>query len=128
MREVAEQLSYSSETFKASNGWLEKFRNRLAISFRTINGESALVDNFTNEEWVQRLSTILDGLNENDVFNANEMGLFYRATPDHSLSLFKEECKGGKESRKRLTFVLCSTWMEMEKLKPVVIGKSIFID
>ena len=49
-RQVAEQLAYSSETFKASNGWLEKFRNRHAISLRTINGESASVDNSSMEE------------------------------------------------------------------------------
>ncbi|CAM4759441.1 unnamed protein product [Rotaria magnacalcarata] len=90
-RQVAEQLGYTSETFKASNGWLKKFRNRYAISFRTINGESALVDNSTVEEWTQRLSTILDGFDENDVFNADETGLSYRATPDHSLVLSKEE-------------------------------------
>ncbi|CAF2001740.1 unnamed protein product [Rotaria magnacalcarata] len=92
-RQVAEQLGYTSETFKASNGWLEKFHNRHAISFRTINGESALVDNSTVEERTQRLSTILDGFDENNVFNADEMGLSDRATPDRSLVLSKEECK-----------------------------------
>ncbi|CAF3452073.1 unnamed protein product [Rotaria socialis] len=110
-RQVAEQLGYTSETFKASNGWLEKFRNRHAISFRTINGESASVDNSTVEEWAQRLSTILDGFDENDVFNADETGLFYRATPDRSLVLSKEECKGGKKSKERLTVLLCRIWL-----------------
>ncbi|CAF4450927.1 unnamed protein product, partial [Rotaria magnacalcarata] len=123
-RQVAEQLGYTSETFKASNGWLKKFRNRYAISFRTINGESALVDNSTVEEWTQRLSTILDGFDENDVFNADETGLSYRATPDHSLVLSKEECKGGKKSKERLTVLLCSNLTGTVKLKPVVIGKS----
>ncbi|CAM2724777.1 unnamed protein product [Rotaria socialis] len=123
-RQTAEQLGYTSETFKASNGWLEKFRNRHAISFRTINGESASVDNSTVEEWTQRLSTILDGFDENDVFNADETGLFYRATPDRSLVLSKEECKGGKKSKERLTVLLCSNLAGTEKLKPVVIGKS----
>ncbi|CAM4944475.1 unnamed protein product [Rotaria socialis] len=123
-RQTAEQLGYTSETFKASNGWLEKFRNRHAISFRTINGESASVDNSTVEEWTQRLSTILDGFDENDVFNADETGLCYRATPDRSLVLSKEECKGGKKSKERLTVLLCSNLTGTEKLKPVVIGKS----
>ena len=88
-RQVAEQLGYSSETFQASNGRLEKFRNRHAISFRTINGESASVDNSTMEEWTQRLLTILDGFNENDVFNADETGLFYRATLPSFLGLIQ---------------------------------------
>ncbi|CAF4758688.1 unnamed protein product, partial [Rotaria socialis] len=123
-RQTAEQLGYTSETFKASNGWLEKFCNRHAISFRTINGESASVDNSTVEEWTQRLSTILDGFDENDVFNADETGLCYRATPDRSLVLSKEECKGGKKSKERLTVLPCSNLAGTEKLKPVVIGKS----
>ncbi|CAF4315451.1 unnamed protein product [Rotaria magnacalcarata] len=118
-RQVAEQLGYTTETFKASNGWLEKFRNRHTISFRTINGESASVDDSTVEEWTQRLSTILDGFNENDVFNAAETGLFYRATPDRSLVLSKEECKCGKKSKERLTVLLCSNLTGTEKLKPV---------
>ncbi|CAF5082724.1 unnamed protein product, partial [Rotaria magnacalcarata] len=100
-RQVAEQLGYTTETFKASN-----------------------VDDSTVEEWTQRLSTILDGFNENDVFNADETGLFYRATPDHSLVLSKEECKGGKKSKERLTVLLCSNLTGTEKLKPVVIGRS----
>ena len=96
--------------------------------FRTINGESASVDNSTMEEWAQRLSTILDGFNENDVFNADETGLVYRATPDRSLVLSKEECKGGKKNKERLTVLLCLNWTETEKSKAVVIGKSMFID
>ncbi|CAF1182925.1 unnamed protein product [Rotaria magnacalcarata] len=118
-RQVAEQLGYTSETFKGSNGWLEKFRNRHTISFRTINGESASVDNSTVEEWTQRLSTLLDGFDENDVCNADQTGLFYRATPDRSLVLSKEECQGGKKSKERLTVLLCSKLAGTEKLKPV---------
>ena len=125
-RQIAEQLGYTSETFKASNGWLKKFRNRHAISFRTINGESASVNNSTIEEWTNRLSTIIDGFNPNDVFNADETGLFYRATPDRSLVLSKEECKGGKKSKEKLTVLLCSNLAETEKLKPIVIGKRVF--
>jgi len=101
---------------------------RHAISFRTISGESASIDNSTVEEWTNRLLTILDGFNEKDVFNVDETALFYRATPDRSLALSKEQCKGGKKSKERLTVLLCSNWTGTEKLKPVVIGKSLFID
>ena len=53
-RQVAEQLAYSSEMFKASNdGCLEKFCNRHAILLQTINGESASLGNSTMEEWAQ---------------------------------------------------------------------------
>ena len=81
------------------------------------------------EEWTTRLSTILNGLDENDVFNADEMGLFFGATSDYSLVLSNEECKDAKKSQERLTILCCSNLAAMEKLKTVVIGKkSIFID
>ncbi|CAF1613059.1 unnamed protein product [Adineta ricciae] len=108
VRQFAEQLGYLSDEFKASHGWLEKFRARHAISFRLISGESASVDHSTVEEWTKRLLTIIEGFDKNDIFNADETGLFYRTLPDRSLVLQKEECKGGKK----------------KKLEPLVIGRS----
>jgi transposase len=127
-RQFAAELGHPSDVFKASNGWLEKFRFRHAISFRRIRGECASVDNSTTEEWTQRLPTLLDGYDEKDVFNADETGLFYRAIPDRSLVLSKEDCKGGKKSKERFTILLCTNWTGTEKLKPVVIGKKTLID
>ena len=50
VKQLAESLAYSSEKFKISNGWLEKLCNLHSASFRTINGESASVDNSTMKE------------------------------------------------------------------------------
>ena len=86
------------------------------------------MDNSTTKERTQRISTLLDEFNENDVLNADETGLFYRATPNRSLVLSKDQCKGEKKSKEILTVLLCSSLTGMEKLKPVVIDKSIFID
>jgi len=99
-RQFAEQLGYLPGEFKGSNGWLEKFRTRHAISSHVISGESTSVDNSTVEEWSKRLLTIIDGYDKNNIFNADETGLFYRALPDRSLVLKKEECKGGKKVKK----------------------------
>lgn len=107
-RQVAEQLGYSLDDFKASNGWLEKFRVRHVISFRSICGESAAVDDSTLEEWSNRLPTIIDGFDAKDIFNVDETGLFYRAMPDRFLVLSKETCKGGKKAKDRFTVLLCS--------------------
>ena len=74
---VAELLGDTSNEFKASNGWLEKFRNRHAISLRTISGESASIDPKTFEDWSNRFTTILDGYYANHIFNADETDFFY---------------------------------------------------
>ena len=45
-RKVAQELGDESE-FKASNGWLERFRVRYNIHFRVTSGEGAAVDEDT---------------------------------------------------------------------------------
>lgn len=60
----------------ASNGWLENFKIRRSISYRTICGESAAVNPVTTKEWMNRLPTIIDGYDCSDIFNADETSLF----------------------------------------------------
>jgi hypothetical protein len=109
--------------FKASNGWLEKFKNRHSVTFRALSGESAQVDPTTIEEWKRRLPTLLESYAENDVYNADETSLFFKFLPDRSMVLSKEACKGGKRSKDRYTILLCTNWSGTHKLKPPVIGK-----
>ena len=51
-RQIRQQLGgTTADDFKASNGWLEKFRIRHSIQYRVICGESAAVDPITVDEW-----------------------------------------------------------------------------
>lgn len=43
--------------------------------------------------------------------------------PNKSLTVKKEECKGGKKSKERITILFCVCSVG-EKLKPLVIGKN----
>ena len=125
-REIGKQL-YGSDKFKASNGWLEKFRTRYNINFRVISGESRAVNQNTIDDWKSRLLSIIEHYDPADIFNCDETGLFYKLMPDKSLTVDKNDCKGGKKSKERITVMLCTNWSGEEKLKPVVIGKSIFV-
>lgn len=58
-----------------------------------------------------------------DIFNADETGLFWKALPNKTLAISGEECKGGKLAKERLTVLFCVSFTG-EKLKPLVIGKS----
>ena len=58
-----------------------------------------------------------------DVYNADESGLFFRALPDKTLALKSEKCSGGKLSKERLTVLFCAS-MTGQKEKLLVIGKS----
>jgi len=118
---IAKNIGY--DDFKASNGWLEKFNSRNAISSRVISGESGDLDINTVSLWMQSLPTLIAGYDLSNVFNCDETGLFWRGIPDRTLALRSDECKGGKLAKERLT-VLFTALATGEKLTPLVIGKS----
>ena len=79
-RIIAEKMGHRQ--FKASNGWLEKFKKRHNIRQFTISGEAADVSDETVEGWQERLKSIMAGYKAEDVWNEDETGCFYRALPD----------------------------------------------
>lgn len=121
--EIAEELNIKD--FSASNGWIERFKERHSLSFKTICGEAAAVDSVSVENWKNDvLMSILSRYDSSDVFNLDETGLFYRLLPDKTLSFKGEKCTSGKGSKQRLTLLLGANMSGSEKLKPLVIGKS----
>ena len=121
-RNIAKELQQPD--FKASNGWLEKFRTRYNISFRILSGESAGVDPDTVSTWKQRLDSLIDDFSADNIFNCDETGLFYKALPTKSLVAKGDTSHGTKVPKDRLTVLLGSNMTGTEKLKPLVIGKS----
>ena len=67
--------------------------------------------------------TILYKYELNQIYNAEEFGLFYRTQPDKSLHLKDENCVNGKHSKLHLTG-LTATNAVPEKLALFVISKS----
>jgi hypothetical protein len=59
-----------------------------------------------------------------NVFNTDETGLFYRALPEKMFAYKEESCSGEKIVKELLTVLLCVS-MSGEKLKPLVIRKSL---
>ncbi|KRX19649.1 Tigger transposable element-derived protein 4 [Trichinella nelsoni] len=69
--------------FKASNGWINnRFRQRHGLVYRSVRGEAAGVNMYTVDTWKDRLQILLNDYRPDDVFNADEMYLFYRIFPD----------------------------------------------
>ena len=58
-----------------------------------------------------------------DIYNADDFGLFYQCMPDKSKHLKSESCIGGNHSKVRLTGMAAASALE-EKLPIFVIGKS----
>jgi hypothetical protein len=122
---VAVELGDTSG-FRASNGWLDRFKSRYNIQFRIISGEAASVNSETVEDWTSRLPVILQNYDPHDVYNCDETGLFFKLMPDRTFVIKKDDCKGGKRAKDRYTVLLCTNWTGTDKLKPLVIGKYFF--
>lgn len=110
--------------FRASEGWLEKFKKRHAINFKKICGESAAVPEDVCIEWKEKLLELIENYESRDVFNADETGLFFKCLPDRTLSFMNEKCHGGKNSKERVTLLFGTNMDGSEKLRPLMVGKS----
>lgn len=120
-KEIAEQSGYNS--FTASDGWLQKWRKRHNVSFKCISGEAADVNQEDVNQFLEKLPSMLLGYKPDDIYNADESGLFFRALPDKTLAFKSQKCTGGKLSKERLTLLFCVS-MTGQKEELLVIGKA----
>ncbi len=79
-KEIASVLGKNE--FKASNGWLEKWKKRHNIRQVTISGEAGDVAGETVESWNETLPELLETYEANNIWNLDETGCFWRALPE----------------------------------------------
>lgn len=58
------------------------------------------------------------------MYNADETGIYFRATPDRTHTFAHEPPSGGKKSKERITAMVCSNMDGTDKRKLLIIGKS----
>lgn len=119
----AEQLGYKN--FKCNNGWIDRFKNRNNIVYGKINGEAKSVDTKVTDEWLTSVwPDLRRKFKDEDIYNADEAGLFFNLTPNTTLKFKNEKCIGGKMLKNRLTVLICANMTGSDKKKLLVIGKS----
>jgi len=120
-KEIANKLG--KPNFKGSRGWLNKWKKRFNVKQLKISGKSGDVECATVDSWKERLPEIVQGHKKDDIWNMDEMGLFWRTLPDKGFGQKSKQCKGGKKTKQRLTvaFFVNATG---KKEKPIVIWKS----
>lgn len=117
-----------SETdFKASEGWLEKWKNRYGVRKLQISGEKLSADENAVEEFKTFLHNLLDkeGITGDQLYNCDESGLNFKMLPSCTLASKEENSAPGyKKKKERVTILACSNVSGTNKLKLCMIGKS----
>ena len=94
------------------------------VNLKTISRESASVTSEMTAPWNERaLPTLLSDYKVEDIFNADEFGLFYQCLSSKTYHPSGEKCSGGRSSKVRLTGMMAAS-ATGEKLEMFVSGKS----
>ncbi|KAI6661427.1 Tigger transposable element-derived protein 6-like [Oopsacas minuta] len=119
---VRNVLGYLEPVFLDLN-WIDRWKKRHNITSRQISSESQSADHAGADNWIStQLKLIREEFEDKDIFNADETGLFWKMTPDRTLSFRGDLCKGGKRSKERLT-VLAAASVLGERFPLLVIRK-----
>ncbi|XP_057310642.1 tigger transposable element-derived protein 6-like [Hydractinia symbiolongicarpus] len=74
------------------------------VTFKTVVGESNSVQPDMIASWFETtLPTLLTNYKLEDIYNADEFGLFYQCLPNKTYHYKSEKCSGGKNSKVRIT-------------------------
>lgn len=120
-KESKEDENKKEYEFKASSGWLSKFKRRYGFKVKQCSGEGFDVEKQNHDEFTSSTTKKIEEYGENNVFNCDETALFYKLAP--SKSLVSKIRKGIKRYKDRITILLACNMSGTEKLKPVIIGK-----
>ena len=109
---------------KANEGWLAHLKKREWIVHKCLHGEAQSADEVSCERWLKEEWPVLsEPYAADDIYNADELDLYFRALPDSTLTFREDFAKGCKCSKEWITgLVACS--MTGEKKKLLIIGKS----
>ena len=119
--EIADKHGYNE--FKGSNGFIDRFKRRHNIKFTAFHGEASGVSEEVCNDWITvKLPEIRKDYEAKDIYNGDELGLFWRLLPNKSYVIQGSQFKSGKQSKDRIS-IFIATNAEGDKLKPIVIGK-----
>lgn len=112
--------------FKASIGWLDNFKNRHGIRQLNIEGEKMSAANIeTVNAFKDTFQKMIDqnGFTRDQVYNADETGLIYKALPTKTLAALSEKyAPGYKMQKQRVTAMVCANASGNNRIPLLLIG------
>ncbi|XP_071482354.1 jerky protein homolog-like [Diadema antillarum] len=113
--------------FRASAGWLQKFKDRHGICGLFMRRESLSTTLRVVDFFLNQLEDVItdEELSREQIYNCGETGLFWKALPHCSLVGPEEKTATGHErSKERLTLLATANATGTHKLPLLLIGKS----
>ena len=106
--------------FKASEGWIQSFKDRLRIPKSAIQKDSVLIDKEGKKE-SERISKIIEEANYEpyQIYNADESGLYWNSLPGENVN-----ADVFRTIKERITLMVCSNADGSHKIPMFIIGKS----
>ena len=111
-------------TFEASSGWVKNFKKRYGIKSRLLHGESEGIDSEKEQLAREELRKETSSYLPDNIFNADETGLFFRMMPSRTLALDTEHSFGSRKDKERVTILIVTNSTGTYKKQLTVIGKS----
>uniref|UniRef100_H3AHT4 HTH CENPB-type domain-containing protein n=1 Tax=Latimeria chalumnae TaxID=7897 RepID=H3AHT4_LATCH len=127
LRVIAESLAcdLGKSDFFATEGWFHCWKVRHNIVYKRAHGELKSANLEGADYWSKtKLQELLSSYNAEDIYNADETGLYYRATPDGSMVFCKTALSSSKKAMDRIMLLVCANMNGSNRCKLPVIGKS----
>ena len=95
LREKASEIAKTSgqTEFKLSYGYLRNFKRRIGVEFKGNNGDAYLVPSQKIYGWKIKLKELIKSFEPKNIFNADELGLFWRLQASKTYVNKEEKCK-----------------------------------
>lgn len=119
--------SASHPPFHASKGWLSNFKQRFSLHSVKQTGEAASADKAAASDYLPVFLDIIakGGYTAQQVFNADETGLYWKRMPTKTvISRNEKKAPGHKASKDRVSLLFGGNAAGDFKLKPVLIHHS----
>jgi hypothetical protein len=127
-KSIASSLSIPETDFKASLQWLRRFRVRQGLQKMLLHGEGAEVNksDLGLLAALDDLYAIIAQYDPENVYDMDEIGLFFRLLPRYSLLMPDEDIlttRGKKKSKDRVFIIVCANIVGSHKIPCALICK-----
>jgi hypothetical protein len=112
-------LTFNRPSF--STGWAYSFRKYWKIDFHQLKGQAGSVDMVKIAGKVEEIKDVIAGYPINDVYNADETGLFLQTLSNWTLN--REKTSGYKSATSRVSILFCVNATGTDKRKPLILSK-----